>query len=114
MDVALLCRSKLVVVETKSSSMTGRASRDANERSLAQLEANKRQLLGQVGHALVLNPCITQDAFSTNTGSVAAQVRRAGLTEFVGPGAIARLTARVRELLPSERSSSIEPKGAGI
>ena len=100
-DVAVMIGSQLVIVEAKSSSMTGAAARDSGERSLAQVESTQRQLTGQVGRVFIVNPCITEETLRRQQGAVIARTRQSGQELFVGPDAIERLVRRMAELIGS-------------
>ena len=97
----MMIGSQLVIVEAKSSSMTGAAARDSGERSLAQVESTQRQLTGQVGRVFIINPCITEETLRKQQGAVIARTRQSGQELFVGPDAIERLVRRMAELIGS-------------
>lgn len=97
-DVAILIGSQLLIVEAKSSAMTGRAAKQINERSLPMVEGNMRALLGQVGKALIVNPCVTAASLRRQGGAVIQRSRRGGLDLFVGPTAIDDLVKYVKAL----------------
>ena len=96
-DVAVMIGSQLLIVEAKSSTMTGKAAERAGERSLPAAESNMRALLGQVGKMLIVNPCVEAKTLKQG-GSVIPKTRRAGMDLFVGPEAVAELADYLRAL----------------
>ena len=101
-DVAILIGSQLLIIEAKCSAMTGQAAERVNERSLPMVEGNMRALLGQVGKALVVNPCVTAGSLRKQGGTVIQRSRRGGLDLFLGPTAIDDLVEYVKALAEND------------
>lgn len=98
-DIAVLVRSQLLIVEAKSSAMSSRATRANNERSFAQMDSNKKALLGQVGRAVVVNPCVEPGRFETLRGGVAQRLVRGGEEILLGPTAVDDMVNLVRTMI---------------
>ncbi|MGH7109573.1 MAG: Card1-like endonuclease domain-containing protein, partial [Stellaceae bacterium] len=86
-DVAVMIRSQLHIVEAKFASF-GRRSRRSGEQSFAQLESLKRQLMGQYGRIVVVNPRETNATLSRAAGAFPDRARRAGIDLLLGPTAV--------------------------
>lgn len=91
-DVAIMLRGQLHVIEAKTGRMTSARKSEAADRAFTQLDSVKRTLLGQVGKALIVNPCIT------DAPVVGERARRGGEEVFLGPDAVAGAVARVKQL----------------
>lgn len=110
-DVAILIGSQLLIIEAKSSTMTGQAAERVNERSLPMVEGNMRALLGQVGKALVVNPCVTAKSLRKQGGTVSQRSRRGGLDLFLGPTAIDDLVEYVKALAENDAPAASDDGG---
>ncbi|MGE4046217.1 MAG: DUF1887 family CARF protein [Acetobacteraceae bacterium] len=88
LDVAVIIGSQLIIIEAKCSVMTGHAAMRIGERSLPQVENNKRMLGGQVCRALIANPCITWPRLEHQKGAVIQRAQRGGIELFLGPTAV--------------------------
>lgn len=86
-DVAVMIHSQLHIIEAKFASF-GRLSRKSGEQSIAQLEGLKRQLMGQYGRVIAVNPRETVQTLSRAAGAFPDRARRAGIDLLLGPAAI--------------------------
>ncbi|MGH7096308.1 MAG: Card1-like endonuclease domain-containing protein [Stellaceae bacterium] len=96
-DVAVMIRSQLHVIEAKFASF-GRRARESAEQSLAQLESLKRQMLGQFGRIIVVNPRETNASLAHAPGAFYDRARRAGIDLMLGPSAVDDAVELIRQL----------------
>ena len=92
LDVAVLIRGQLHIIEAKTGEMTSGRSGASIDRAFAQADSLKHDLLGNSGKLLIVNPIVT------NAPIVAQRARKGGEELFLGPDAVARAVARVVEL----------------
>lgn len=98
LDVAVLVKSQLHLIEAKTGRLTPKDAQGSGERSLAQVDHVKKMLLGQVGKALIVNPRETE-ARADHEGDFGLRARHGGEELFFGIGAIDRLVERVATIV---------------
>lgn len=98
-DVGVLVKSQLHIVEAKTASFTAKGAKDGGERSLAQIDSVKKQLIGQVGKVLIVNPRDDLQSVGRLGGDIDLRARRGGEELFLGTDAVERLVDRVKEIV---------------
>jgi len=94
-DVAVMIRGQLHILEAKTGTMESAVGTENAERSLAQIATNKADLLGQMGgYAFVVNPTI--DAVPE---VVEQRARSTGIGLILGASAVEEAVRKVRALL---------------
>lgn len=83
-DVAIMIRDQLHIVEAKTASFSGNAAKKSNEHSLAQIESAKRLLLGQFGRVFAVNPRETVGNLETGSGDFPRRAQAAGVELLLG------------------------------
>jgi hypothetical protein len=97
-DVALMIRSQLHIIEAKTARFVGRDQSAPAERSLAQLESLKRNLLGQFGRVFVINPTDRRKWLASAPGDFLTRAQAAGIDLLLGSHCVTDLIGWVRKL----------------
>lgn len=96
LDVAVMVRSQLHIVEAKTGGFSAKASRENAEQSIAQIDVLKRHLLGQFGRCIAVNPTEQLDTLAGRSGDFVKRAENSGIELALGPTAIADTVAKIR------------------
>lgn len=109
-DVAIMVRSQLHIVDAKTASLTTKAARESGERAFGQIDSVKKAFLGQIGKVLIVNPRDSQG--DAQIGDIDLRARGGGEELFLGHDAVTKAIARVRELVGAAGGAPTPTRGS--
>jgi hypothetical protein len=98
-DIAILVKSQLHLVEAKTASMTTAAAKAGGQVSLAQIDSVKKLLVGQIGKVLIANPREDAASVGKHGGDIHERARRGGEELFVGADAVDAVVRRAVDIV---------------